>query len=90
MSEEATNFNVEKFEKDLEELTEEAENDQLELGLDLDNIENIDSELEEKTKTENDISIAEEELKDSEKPQDGFEQTIITRRDEKKKDWKRS
>lgn len=57
------NFNTDKFAEDLESLMEEAEEDELEQALDLDNIEGIDSDVEEKTKTENDTKVFEDELK---------------------------
>jgi hypothetical protein len=76
-------FDTEKFAKELEELMEESENDELELAKDLDNIEGIDGELEKNT-SENSVEIFSEELKPKEQ-KTGFEQTVVERKANEKR-----
>ena len=77
-------FDTDKYAKELEELMEESENDELELAQDLDNIENIDGELEKNTQTEKETEIFSEELKPK-KELSGYDQTVIERREQPKK-----
>ena len=77
-------FDTDKYAKELEELMEESETDELELAQDLDNIEGIDGELEKNTTTEKETEIFSEELKPK-KELTGYEMTVIEKRPEQKK-----